>query len=122
MNGVSELPDFTVSPFILTSGAHPRIGALDVCPFVPVTNVTMEECVKCSREFSQQLAEELHVPVYLYECAQEKEYRKSLGQIREGEYEGLKEKVGGQTCVLPTSAFIAGGVLTRNYLVKWLLK
>ena len=82
----------------------------------------MEECVTCSREFSQQLAEELHVPVYLYECAQEKEYRKSLGQIREGEYEGLKEKVGGQTCVLPTSAFIAGCILTRNYLVKWLLK
>ena len=62
--------------------------------------------MRCSREFSQQLAKELHVPVYLYECAQEREYRTSLGQIREGEYEGLKEKVqnpvsGSCRCGLP---------------------
>ena len=49
----------------------------------------------CACDFSQQLADELQVPAYLYECAQEKEYRKSLGQIREGEYEGLREKVRG---------------------------
>ena len=49
----------------------------------------------CARDFSQQLTDELQVPAYLYECAQEKEYRKSLGQIREGEYEGLREKVRG---------------------------
>ena len=78
---------------MVSSGSHPRIGAPDVCPFVPVANVTMEECVECARDLSQQLAEELEVPVFLYECAQEKEYRKSLGQIREGEYEGLREKV-----------------------------
>lgn len=78
---------------MVSSGSHPRIGALDVCPFVPVANVTMEECVDCARDLSRQLAEELQVPVFLYECAQEKEYRKSLGQIREGEYEGLREKV-----------------------------
>ena len=47
----------------------------------------------CARDLSRQLAEELQVPVFLYECAQEKDYRKSLGQIREGEYEGLREKV-----------------------------
>ena len=80
---------------MVSPGSHPRIGALDVCPFVPVANVSMEECVECARDFSRQLAEELQVPVYLYECAQEKEYRKSLGQIREGEYEGLREKVRG---------------------------
>ena len=74
-------------------GEHPRIGALDVCPFIPVTNVTTEECVEYSRQFGRQLAEEMSVPVYLYEEAQEKEYRKSLSEIRKGEYEGLQEKV-----------------------------
>lgn len=74
-------------------GEHPRIGALDVCPFVPVANVTMEECVECAKEFGQRLANELYVPVYLYEHAQPLEYRKKLPQIREGEYEGLAEKI-----------------------------
>lgn len=74
-------------------GEHPRIGALDVCPFVPVSNVTMEECVECAKEFGQRLASELSVPVYLYEYAQPLEYRKKLPQIREGEYEGLPEKI-----------------------------
>ncbi|MCX7909906.1 MAG: glutamate formimidoyltransferase [Ignavibacteria bacterium] len=74
-------------------GEHPRIGALDVCPFVPVANVSMEECVECSKEFGKRLAEELSVPVYLYEFAQPLEYRKKLPQIREGEYEGLPEKI-----------------------------
>ncbi len=74
-------------------GAHPRMGAMDVCPFVPVANVTMEECVELAREFGSRAAEELGIPVYLYEEAQEKEYRKKLPQIREGEYEGLAEKI-----------------------------
>ncbi|MGQ9820065.1 MAG: glutamate formimidoyltransferase [Candidatus Kapaibacteriales bacterium] len=74
-------------------GEHPRIGALDVCPFVPIANVTMEECVECSREFGKRLADELSVPVYLYEYAQNLDYRKKLSQIRDGEYEGLKEKI-----------------------------
>lgn len=74
-------------------GEHPRIGALDVCPFVPVANVTMEECVECAKEFGRRLAEELDVPVYLYEYAQPLDYRKRLPQIREGEYEGLAEKI-----------------------------
>lgn len=74
-------------------GEHPRIGALDVCPFVPVSNVTMEECVECAKEFGRRLAEELNVPVYLYEFAQTLDHRKKLPQIREGEYEGLKEKI-----------------------------
>lgn len=74
-------------------GEHPRIGALDVCPFVPVSNVTMEECVECAKEFGQRAAEELGIPIYLYENAQPLEYRKKLPQIREGEYEGLSEKI-----------------------------
>ena len=74
-------------------GEHPRMGALDVCPFVPVANVTMEECVEISRQFGRRLAEELNIPVYLYEEAQDKDYRKTLPQIRKGEYEGLHHKV-----------------------------
>lgn len=74
-------------------GEHPRMGALDVCPFIPVANVTMEECVELAREFGRRAAEELGIPVYLYEYAQEKEYRKRLPDIRHGEYEGLKEKI-----------------------------
>lgn len=74
-------------------GEHPRIGALDVCPFIPVKNVTMEECVECSKEFGKRLAEELNVPVYLYEEASNLDYRKSLPDIRKGEYEGLQNKI-----------------------------
>ena len=74
-------------------GEHPRIGAMDVCPFIPVSGVSMEECVGLSRELGQQLAWEFGVPVYLYEESQEREYRKSLSKIRVGNYEGLKQKV-----------------------------
>ena len=73
-----------------------------MCPFVPVSNVTMEECVECSRQFGQQLASELDIPVYLYEEAQEKEYRKSLSQIRHGQYEKLQMKVSVASCVIVT--------------------
>ncbi|MCX7879880.1 MAG: glutamate formimidoyltransferase [Ignavibacteria bacterium] len=75
------------------SGEHPRIGALDVCPFIPISNVTMDECVELSKEFARRVSEELGIPVYLYEFAQPLEYRKKLSQIREGEYEGLAEKI-----------------------------
>ena len=75
------------------TGEHPRMGALDVCPFVPVANVSMDECVAVSREFARRAAEELAVPFFLYEAASEKSYRRSLPQIREGEYEGLAERL-----------------------------
>ena len=65
-----------------------------MCPFVPVSNVTMAECVECSHEFGRRLASELEVPVYLYEEAQQVEYRKSLAQIRHGQYEKLSTRVG----------------------------
>ncbi|XP_048754244.1 formimidoyltransferase-cyclodeaminase-like isoform X3 [Ostrea edulis] len=74
-------------------GEHPRMGALDVCPFIPVQNVTMEECVECAKEFGEKLAIELGVPVYLYAEATENPNRKSLPFIRQGEYEGLPEKL-----------------------------
>jgi glutamate formiminotransferase/formiminotetrahydrofolate cyclodeaminase len=74
-------------------GEHPRMGALDVCPFVPVSNVSMEECVAAAREFARRAAEELQVPIFLYEEAAGQAHRKHLPQIREGEYEGLEEKL-----------------------------
>jgi len=74
-------------------GEHPRMGAMDVCPFVPVANVTMEECVECAKEFGKRAAEEIGIPLYLYEEASTVEYRKKLPQIREGEYEGLADKI-----------------------------
>jgi glutamate formiminotransferase/formiminotetrahydrofolate cyclodeaminase len=75
------------------SGEHPRMGALDVCPFIPVTNVTIEECVGISRRFAKRASEELGIPIYLYEAASDLQYRKTLAQIRQGEYEGLAEKM-----------------------------
>lgn len=74
-------------------GEHHRMGALDVCPFIPVANVTMAECVAVSKIFGERLADELGIPVYLYEESSDTEYRKKLSQIREGQYEGLKEKI-----------------------------
>ncbi len=74
-------------------GAHPRMGAMDVCPFIPVANATMEDCVECSKQFGKRAAEELGIPVYLYENAQELEYRKKLPQIREGEYEAIADRI-----------------------------
>lgn len=75
------------------SGAHPRIGALDVCPFVPVSGITMEECAELARTFGKRLSEELSVPVYLYEKAASKASRVSLASVRSGEYEGLEAKL-----------------------------
>jgi len=75
------------------SGEHPRLGAIDVVPFVPVKGVTMEECVKISEKFGEMISKELNLPVYLYETAAKKPERKSLSSIRKGEYEGLEEKL-----------------------------
>lgn len=74
-------------------GEHPRMGALDVCPFVPVQDITMEDCINCAKEFGNRLATELGVPVYLYGAASDVEYRKTLPQIRAGEYEALPDKL-----------------------------
>lgn len=74
-------------------GEHPRIGALDVCPFVPVANVTMEECVQLAREFGRRAAEELGIPVFLYEEAARQPHRRTLSQIRRGQYEGLAQRL-----------------------------
>lgn len=77
-------------------GEHLRMGAMDVCPFIPVANVTMDECVAVSKEFGRRAAEALGIPIYLYEASATREYRTKLPQIREGEYEGIKERIGTQ--------------------------
>ena len=69
-------------------GEHPRIGATDVVPFVPVANVTMEECVKLARRLGKKVVEELNIPVYLYEAAATRPDRINLAEVRKGEYEG----------------------------------
>jgi glutamate formiminotransferase/formiminotetrahydrofolate cyclodeaminase len=74
-------------------GEHPRLGATDVVPFIPVTGVTMEECVRLANSYGRRVATELRIPVYLYEAAATSPERKNLSDIRKGEYEGLAEKL-----------------------------
>ncbi|XP_057677769.1 formimidoyltransferase-cyclodeaminase [Corythoichthys intestinalis] len=75
------------------SGEHPRMGALDVCPFIPVQNVTMEDCIRCANIFGQKLADLLNVPVFLYGEAARCDARRSLPSVRAGEYEALADKL-----------------------------
>ncbi|HHY69329.1 MAG TPA: glutamate formimidoyltransferase [Bacillota bacterium] len=74
-------------------GEHPRIGATDVIPFVPIHGVTMEECVELAKEVGKRIGEELGIPVYLYAKAATRPDRVRLPDIRKGEYEGLKEAI-----------------------------
>lgn len=74
-------------------GAHSRIGAVDVVPFIPVSDVTMDECVELARKLGERVGRELNVPVYLYEYACSAPERRNLADIREGEYEGCAKKV-----------------------------
>lgn len=84
----SELIDMTKH-----HGEHPRFGATDVCPFVPISNISMEETVEYARKLAKRVGEELQIPVYCYEFAAYEEKRRNLANCRAGEYEGLKEKL-----------------------------
>jgi glutamate formiminotransferase / formiminotetrahydrofolate cyclodeaminase len=75
------------------TGAHPRMGATDVCPFIPVSNVSWEEAIECARKLGKRVGEELKIPVYLYEKAASSPARSNLSIIRAGEYEGFFEKI-----------------------------
>jgi glutamate formiminotransferase/formiminotetrahydrofolate cyclodeaminase len=106
-------------------GEHPRLGALDVCPFVPVSGVTMEDCVECAREFGRRAALELGIPVYFYEAAAPAPHRRALKDIRAGEYEGLAERIkkpewkpdcGPQTFVPEWGATVTGA---RDFLIAY---
>jgi glutamate formiminotransferase/formiminotetrahydrofolate cyclodeaminase len=75
------------------SGAHPRMGATDVCPLIPIANISMEETAEWARKLARLVGEDLHIPVYLYEAAQPNIERSNLSVIRAGEYEGFAEKI-----------------------------
>ena len=75
------------------SGTHPRMGATDVCPFIPISGVTDEECIKLSKQVGKRVGDELGIPVYLYEKSAQKPDRIKLPTIRKGEYEGLSGKM-----------------------------
>ncbi len=83
----SELIDMTTH-----KGAHPRFGATDVCPFIPVSGVTMQDCVVISKKVGERIGKELGFPVYLYEESASDSKRKNLSYVRSGEYEGLKSR------------------------------
>lgn len=106
-------------------GAHPRMGATDVCPFVPVSNITMDECVELARKLGKRVGDELGIPVYLYEYAANTEDRRNLAHCRMGEYEGLSARVGkpqwkpdfGPDNFNPRSGATAIGA--RDFLIAW---
>lgn len=84
----AELIDMTVH-----QGGHPRMGATDVVPFIPVKDMTMEECVEVAKSIGKRIGEELDIPVYLYEDAAATPGRKNLADVRKGQYEGFFEKI-----------------------------
>jgi len=84
----SELIDLTKH-----QGEHPRIGAMDVCPFVPISGVTNEECIELAKRLARRIADDLKIPTYLYELAAARPERVDLAVIRKGNFEGLREAV-----------------------------
>lgn len=75
------------------TGEHPRIGATDVVPFIPIKNTSINECVTIARELGKEIGEKLGIPVYLYEAAATREDRQNLAKVRKGQYEGLKDAI-----------------------------
>jgi glutamate formiminotransferase len=84
----SELIDMTVH-----TGGHPRMGATDVIPFIPVADVDMDECIEIARQVGKRIGDELNIPVYLYESAATRPERVNLAEVRKGQYEGFFEKI-----------------------------
>jgi glutamate formiminotransferase/formiminotetrahydrofolate cyclodeaminase len=106
-------------------GEHPRFGATDVCPLVPVTGVSMEEAAAFARQLAERIGREIGIPVYCYENAALKEDRRNLASVRSGEYEGLKEKLSdpdwkpdyGPATFVPRTGAVAVGA--RDFLVAY---
>jgi glutamate formiminotransferase/formiminotetrahydrofolate cyclodeaminase len=107
------------------TGEHPRIGATDVCPFVPLTDVSMDECVAIAKRLGQRVGDELGIPVYLYEQAATRPERANLENIRRGQFEGLKQEIAtnpdrmpdyGPSALGPAGATVIGA---RNYLIAY---
>jgi len=116
----SELIDLNVH-----CGEHPRMGAVDVIPFIPVRGVTMEDCISLSLRVGERIAAELHIPVYLYEESATAESRRNLARIRKGEFEGFAEKIirpewrpdFGEAKIHPTAGVVAVGA--REFLIAY---
>jgi glutamate formiminotransferase len=107
-------------------GEHPRMGATDVLPFVPVRGVSMEACVALARRVGRRIGEELQIPVFFYEEAATRPERRNLADVRAGEFEGLREKIGkdparapdfGPSLIHPTAGATAVGA--RFFLVAY---
>jgi glutamate formiminotransferase len=106
-------------------GEHPRVGATDVIPFIPVNEVTMEDCVQLANELGKEIAEKLNIPVYLYEAAAKTPTRVKLPDVRKGEYEGLKTAISsperhpdyGPACMHPTAGATVVGA--RQFLIAY---
>ena len=106
-------------------GTHARMGATDVCPLIPITNVTMDECIEYSKILGKRVADELKIPVYLYEKSSTTKDRINLANIRSGEFEGMNKKIKekkwmpdyGQRKIHPTAGVMAIGA--RNFLVAY---
>lgn len=106
-------------------GEHPRFGATDVCPFVPVSGLTMEETAQYARQLAKRVGDELRIPVYCYEFAAFEENRRNLANVRSGEYEGLPDKLKdpewnpdfGPAEFVPQTGAVAIGA--RNFLVAY---
>ncbi|MCX7813138.1 MAG: glutamate formimidoyltransferase [Pseudothermotoga sp.] len=106
-------------------GEHPRMGATDVIPLVPVMNITMEECIELSKKLGKRIGEDLGIPVFLYEKSASASHRENLSEIRKGEFEGFFEKIKdplwkpdfGPAQVHPTAGVTAVGA--REYLIAF---
>ena len=107
------------------TGEHPRIGATDVCPFVPLADVSMDECIAIAKRLGQRVSDELGIPVYLYEQAATRPERVNLENIRRGQFEGLKDEIGtnpdrkpdfGPSELGPAGATVIGA---RSYLIAY---
>ncbi len=117
----SELIDLTKH-----EGEHPRMGAADVCPFVPVRDVTMKDCVELAERLGERVGSELSIPVFLYEEAARCPERQNLADVRKGQFEGLRDEIGsnpdrepdfGPSRIHPTAGAIAIGA--RPFLVAY---
>lgn len=106
-------------------GSHPRLGACDVCPFVPIEGVTLEDCAELARRLGQRVGEDLGIPVYLYEQAASRPERRNVASIRRGEYEGLAAKLQqpewapdfGPACFVPSFGALSTGA--REFLIAY---
>ena len=108
------------------SGEHPRMGATDVVPFIPLEGATMEDCIALARALGERVGRELHIPVFLYERAATRPDRENLADVRRGEFEGIRDEIGktpqrtpdfGPSQVHPTAGAVAIGA--RPFLVAY---